>query len=121
MDGMTDKAGGGCPMSGGRSRRGNRDWWPDQLSLNTLSQHSPRANPMDEGFNYPEAFKTLDLDAVIKDLHALMTDSQPWWPADFGHYGGLFIRLAWHSAGHLSHDRRPRRRRRRAAALRAAE
>ena len=99
MDGMTDKAAGGCPMSGGRSRRGNRDWWPDQLSLSTLSQHSPRANPMDEGFNYPEAFKSLDLNAVIQDLHALMTDSQPWWPADFGHYGGLFIRLAWHSAG----------------------
>ena len=100
MDGMTeDKSAGKCPMSGGRSRRGNRDWWPEQLSLGTLSQHSPRANPMDDGFNYPEAFKTLDLDAVIQDLHALMTDSQEWWPADFGHYGGLFIRLAWHSAG----------------------
>ena len=104
MDGMTDKAAGKCPMgmgggAAGRSTRGNRDWWPDQLSLNTLSQHSPRANPMDEGFNYPEAFKTLDLQAVIQDLHGLMTDSQEWWPADFGHYGGLFIRLAWHSAG----------------------
>jgi len=100
MDGMTDdKVSGKCPMGGGRSRRGNRDWWPEQLSLGTLSQHSPRANPMDDGFNYAEAFKTLDLNAVIQDLHALMTDSQDWWPADFGHYGGLFIRLAWHSAG----------------------
>jgi catalase-peroxidase len=100
MDGTTDdKISGKCPMASGRSRRGNRDWWPEQLSLNTLSQHSPRANPMDGGFNYAEAFKTLDLNAVIQDLHALMTDSQEWWPADFGHYGGLFIRLAWHSAG----------------------
>ena len=100
MDGMTDdKISGKCPMTSGRSRRGNREWWPEQLSLNTLSQHSPRANPMDDGFNYPEAFKRLDLNAVIQDLHGLMTDSQEWWPADFGHYGGLFIRLAWHSAG----------------------
>jgi catalase-peroxidase len=100
MDGMTDdQVSGGCPMGKGRSRRGNRDWWPNQLSLSTLAQHSPRANPMDEGFNYAEAFKTLDLHAVIQDLHGLMTDSQDWWPADFGHYGGLFIRLAWHSAG----------------------
>ncbi len=102
MDGMTDdKASGQCPMSPtpSRSRRGNRDWWPEHLSLATLSQHSPRANPMGAEFNYAEAFKTLDLNAVIADLHALMTDSQEWWPADFGHYGGLFIRLAWHSAG----------------------
>ena len=107
MDGMTeDKAAGGCPVAHGStpvrrsgSRRGNRDWWPEGLSLHTLSQHSPRANPMDKTFDYAEAFKTLDLNAVIKDLHALMTDSQDWWPADFGHYGGLFIRLAWHSAG----------------------
>ena len=100
MDGMTDdKTSGKCPMASGRSRRGNRDWWPEQLSLSTLSQHSPRANPMDDAFNYAEAFKTLDLNAVIQDLHALMTESQDWWPADFGHYGGLFIRLAWHSAG----------------------
>ncbi len=93
------QVGAKCPMARGRSRRGNREWWPEQLSLSTLAQHSPRANPMDEGFSYAEAFKTLDLNAVIQDLHALMTDSQEWWPADFGHYGGLFIRLAWHSAG----------------------
>jgi catalase-peroxidase len=100
MDGMTDdKDSGKCPFTGGRPRRGNRDWWPEQLNLSTLSQHSSRANPMDEGFNYAEAFKSLELNAVIQDLHALMTDSQEWWPADFGHYGGLFIRLAWHSAG----------------------
>jgi catalase-peroxidase len=100
MDGMTEeKISGKCPVAHGRTRRGNREWWPQQLSLSTLAQHSARATPMDEGFNYAEAFKTLDLNAVIQDLHALMTDSQEWWPADFGHYGGLFIRLAWHSAG----------------------
>ncbi len=101
MDGMSDdKTSGKCPMGAGRSaRRGNREWWPEHLSLDTLAQHSGRANPMDPAFNYAEAFKTLDLHAVIADLTALMTDSQEWWPADFGHYGGLFIRLAWHSAG----------------------
>lgn len=77
----------------------NRDWWPDQLKLGVLRQHSSLSNPMDKDFNYAEAFKSLDLEAVKKDLHALMTDSQDWWPADFGHYGGLFIRMAWHSAG----------------------
>ncbi|MGH6909295.1 MAG: catalase/peroxidase HPI, partial [Phenylobacterium sp.] len=87
-----------CPVGRG-SGRGNRDWWPDKLRLEGLNQHSPRSNPLGEAFDYAQAFKTLDLDAVIKDLHALMTDSQEWWPADFGHYGGLFIRLAWHSAG----------------------
>jgi len=77
----------------------NADWWPDQLNLNILHQHSSLSNPMGEAFNYAEEFKSLDLDAVIKDLHALMTDSQDWWPADYGHYGPFFIRMAWHSAG----------------------
>ena len=83
---------------GGAGTR-NRDWWPDQLKLNILRQHTAATNPMDKDFNYAAAFKSLDLEAVKKDLHALMTDSQDWWPADFGHYGGLFIRMAWHSAG----------------------
>ncbi len=90
---------GKCPVLHGVRGRSNKDWWPQTLDLKALDQHSPRANPMDPGFNYAEAFKSLDLDALIADLHKLMTDSQPWWPADFGHYGGLFIRLAWHSAG----------------------
>ncbi len=91
--------GGGAPPRGGGGGRGNRDWWPDNLRLESLTQHDPRANPMGAAFDYTAEFKTLDLQAVISDLRALMTDSQPWWPADFGHYGGLFIRLAWHSAG----------------------
>ena len=77
----------------------NRDWWPDQLKLNILRQHSDLSDPMDKDYNYAEAFKSLDFQALKKDLNALMTDSQPWWPADFGHYGPLFIRMAWHSAG----------------------
>ena len=97
MDKVEDKA--QCPMGHGGSRRTNRDWWPQNLRLEGLNQHSPRSNPLGATFDYAEEFKSLDLDAVIADLRALMTDSQGWWPADFGHYGGLFIRLAWHSAG----------------------
>ncbi len=88
-----------CPFSGGRKPMANRDWWPNQLNLQVLNQPSPRANPMGEAFDYAAAFKALDLAAVIRDLQALMTDSQDWWPADFGHYGPFFIRMAWHSAG----------------------
>jgi catalase-peroxidase len=88
-----------CPVTGGSHVYTNRDWWPNQLSLQVLHQHSNKSNPMGEAFDYAKEFKSLDLDAVIKDLHALMTDSQDWWPADWGHYGGLFIRMAWHAAG----------------------
>ena len=88
-----------CPVTGGTRAHTNRDWWPNQLSLQVLHQHSSLSNPLGEAFDYAKEFKSLDLDAVIKDLHALMTNSQDWWPADFGHYGGLFIRMAWHLAG----------------------
>jgi catalase-peroxidase len=88
-----------CPFSGGSPAHTNRDWWPNQLNLQVLHQYSTLSNPMDEAFDYAKEFKSLDLNALIKDLHALMTDSQDWWPADFGHYGPLFIRMAWHSAG----------------------
>src|SRR2546429_1638829 len=88
-----------CPVTGGTRTHTNRDWWPNQLNLQVLHQHSPLSDPMGQAFDYAKEFKSLDLDAVIKDLYALMTDSQEWWPADFGHYGPLFIRMAWHSAG----------------------
>jgi catalase-peroxidase len=88
-----------CPVSHGRQTPTNADWWPNQLNLQVLHQHSPLSNPMDKEFNYASEFKSLDLNAVIQDLHALMTASQPWWPADYGHYGPFMIRMAWHSAG----------------------
>ncbi|KAK3616583.1 hypothetical protein LTR56_025853, partial [Elasticomyces elasticus] len=91
-----------CPVrfsnTGGGGTR-NTDWWPNQLRVNILRQHTQVTNPMGKDFDYAEAFKSIDYDGLKKDLHALMTDSQDWWPADFGHYGGLFIRMAWHSSG----------------------
>ena len=100
---MADEA--KCPFSGAQAAsavvgtRSNRDWWPNQLNLSILNQNSPLIDPMGKGFDYAREFKTLDLSAVIKDLHALMTKSQDWWPADYGHYGPLFIRMTWHAAG----------------------
>ena len=94
-----------CPVTG-KTRKAvsgsgttNKDWWPNQLNLKILRQNSSLSDPMGKSFNYAEEFKKLDLEAVKKDLYALMTDSQEWWPADYGHYGPLFIRMAWHSAG----------------------
>ena len=94
-----------CPVMHGNNKASatgstaNQHWWPNQLNLKILHQNSPQANPMGEAYNYAEEFKKLDLKALKKDLTDLMTDSQDWWPADFGHYGGLFVRMAWHSAG----------------------
>lgn len=99
MDAKSSENAGKCPVAHAPRGRSNRDWWPNQLNVQILHGHSVRSDPMGEAFNYAEEFKTLDLEGLKKDLHALMTDSQEWWPADFGHYGGLFIRMAWHSAG----------------------
>ncbi len=107
MDNPGDTASAGkCPVAHGQGPqakgthgRRNRDWWPEQLDISVLHANSKLSDPLGEGFDYAKEFQSLDLNAVIQDLHALMTDSQDWWPADFGHYGGLFIRLAWHSAG----------------------
>src|SRR5687767_7233920 len=97
-----------CPFSSkARSGRTNQEWWPDRLNLSALHTNHPAGDPMDDGFDYATEFLSLDLAAVKKDIEAVMTDSQGWWPADFGHYGGLFIRMAWHSAGtYRIHDGR---------------
>jgi catalase-peroxidase len=101
MEKESTAAGSKCPFSGKAPgpAPSNRSWWPEALDLTVLHQHSTLSDPMDKDFNYAKEFKSLDLNAVIKDLNALMTDSQDWWPADFGHYGGFFIRMAWHAAG----------------------
>jgi catalase-peroxidase len=105
MDGKAGTNGGKCPVMHGAHTattsgiKTNRDWWPNQLNLGILHQNPPAGDPMGADFDYAEAFRSLDLNAVVQDLHALMTDSQDWWPADYGHYGPLFIRMAWHSAG----------------------
>ena len=100
MDAKADeKSAGGCPVVHSTAARANRDWWPNQLSLQVLHQHTDKSNPLGQAFDYAKEFKSLDLHAVVADLHALMTESQEWWPADFGHYGPLFIRMSWHAAG----------------------
>ena len=106
MDGSDNKPTGGCPVTGAGAPkpptargRNNRDWWPNALNIKVLHQNVDPANPMGPGFNYRDEFRKLDLKAIKADLTALMTDSQPWWPADWGHYGPFFIRMAWHSAG----------------------
>ena len=99
MDAKNDESAGKCPVVHNKGGHRNRDWWPEHLDISVLHSAHPSADPMGKGFDYAKEFEKLDLNAVIADLTALMTDSQDWWPADFGHYGGLFIRLAWHSAG----------------------
>lgn len=103
MNEMSVNTGGKCPVMHGSATSSAptsvKDWWPEALNVEILHQHGARSNPMDPDFNYREAVKALDFDALKADLHALMTDSQPWWPADWGHYGGLFIRMSWHAAG----------------------
>ncbi len=99
MDAKTDESAGKCPFTSGARGPRNRTWWPEQLDIDVLHRNSTLSDPMGEAFDYAKEFQSLDLNAVIADLQALMTDSQEWWPADFGHYGGLFIRMAWHSAG----------------------
>src|SRR5258706_6095016 len=99
MDAKTDDSAGKCPLTGCTYGPRTRDWWPEHLDIGVLHTNAPAADPMGEAFDYAKEFESLDIDAVIKDLRALMMDSQEWWPADFGHYGGLFIRMAWHSAG----------------------
>ena len=105
MDGNNVMTGAGCPFNHGVVKhttfaaQSTKDWWPNQLNLKILHQHSALANPMGSTFDYATAFKALDLTALKADLHALMTDTQEWWPADYGHYGPFFIRMAWHAAG----------------------
>src|SRR5690242_16245821 len=98
-DGQNVASASKCPVASGMRGRRNRDWWPDALDISVLHRNSILSDPMGAGFDYAKEFESLDLDSVIKDLNALMTESQDWWPADFGHYGGLMIRMAWHSAG----------------------
>ena len=105
MDGNKGPGAATCPMMHGKptaarfTTRSNRDWWPNSLNLRILSQHSAKSDPMGAGFDYAEAFKKLDVQALKKDLVALMTVSQDWWPADYGHYGPLFVRMSWHATG----------------------